>query len=30
MDKARAAIKEDGTLSKLSEQYFGEDYVPQD
>lgn len=30
MDKALAAIKEDGTLSKLSEQYFGEDYVPQD
>lgn len=30
MDKAIAAIKEDGTLSKLSEQYFGEDYVPQD
>ncbi|WP_455153090.1 transporter substrate-binding domain-containing protein [Butyricicoccus sp.] len=30
MDKALAAIKEDGTLSKLSEKYFGEDYVPQD
>lgn len=30
MDKALATIKEDGTLSKLSEQYFGEDYVPQD
>ena len=30
MDEALAAIKEDGTLSKLSEQYFGEDYVPQD
>ena len=30
MDKALAAIKEDGTLSKLSEQYFSEDYVPQD
>ncbi len=30
MDKALEEIKADGTLSKLSEQYFGEDYVPKD
>lgn len=30
MDEALAAIKANGTLSELSVEYFGSDYVPQD